>query len=539
MLRFARALLACTVVASLPGCGDGQKPPATTSSIAVSATPETTNKPEPLTRASRRLVCEGLKQELRIDAYVTRGTPALDAFSQKVATMLGHYEAATFESSGKTSASKVKAQVIDPKTDELRARAREAGVQEQAFGEGDEQKVTLTQGFSGFVLTYGAEREVIPFWPPENGASFEFFLTTKMRELRDRADGISTRFGVVTGKKELRLSEKNSLAPDPGPGISIEGVLHEYFPSYKLEEVDLRRESPIDAGLRGLIITQPGEAYTVEELRRIDEFVLLGERSLVVYVSAVNLPRATPAMEAKLDLFGVDGLLGGYGIEMKKDMVLDFARGARLPVLAPDGSPTPLTYRAVPILGEPSRDGSQLDAAFAPFLNLHAVPFPFASTLLLHPEKQPGAKLRAVARTSSQSTSITAEALPVHPSTTWKQEGPAEPRVVAATVEGELRSAFASGPEAQRSKAPSRVLVVSSSQFLANPFARAGNGPELPPQLQMMGTHPGDPLLLAVAKPYATEHLRTILISFKSTLDWMNADAEWAELGATLAAPAP
>ena len=39
---------------------------------------------------------------------------------------------------------------------------------------------------------------------------------------------------------------------------------------------------------------------------------------------------------------------------------------------------------------------------------------------------------------------------------------------------------------------PSRILVISSPQFLDNPFARQGNAPPMPPQMQMMGGMGGD-----------------------------------------------
>ena len=55
----------------------------------------------------------------------------------------------------------------------------------------------------------------------------------------------------------------------------------------------------------------------------------------------------------------------------------------------------------------------------------------------------------------------------------------------------------------KESAAESRVLVIASPQFLANPFARAGNPPPMPPQMQMMGANfGGDRTLQAIAGPY-------------------------------------
>jgi hypothetical protein len=71
---------------------------------------------------------------------------------------------------------------------------------------------------------------------------------------------------------------------------------------------------------------------------------------------------------------------------------------------------------------------------------------------------------------------------------------------------------------------PSRVFVLASSQFLANPMARAGNPPPQPPQMAGMASPPGDDDLMLLANPYATNFLTRTILSFKNTLDWMIND---------------
>ena len=66
--------------------------------------------------------------------------------------------------------------------------------------------------------------------------------------------------------------------------------------------------------------------------------------------------------------------------------------------------------------------------------------------------------------------------------------------------------------------AKSRLFVVSSSEFLTNPIAYAGNGPELGPPR-------GDPDLPMFAGPY-TKYLTSTVLSFKNTLDWMTGDED-------------
>jgi hypothetical protein len=77
------------------------------------------------------------------------------------------------------------------------------------------------------------------------------------------------------------------------------------------------------------------------------------------------------------------------------------------------------------------------------------------------------------------------------------------------------------------------VLVVSSSLFLTNPFAYAGNGPELGGQFAMFGAMGGDRQLLMFAQPY-TKYLTSTIISLKNTLDWMSGDSDLIAASAKL-----
>src|SRR6185437_1753638 len=84
------------------------------------------------------------------------------------------------------------------------------------------------------------------------------------------------------------------------------------------------------------------------------------------------------------------------------------------------------------------------------------------------------------------------------------------------------------------SKDKSRLLVVSSSEFLANPYARAGNPPPMPPQMMMMGPMGGDEELQMISQPYAQQYLTETILAFKNTLDWMGGDSDLIAVSAKL-----
>ena len=84
-----------------------------------------------------------------------------------------------------------------------------------------------------------------------------------------------------------------------------------------------------------------------------------------------------------------------------------------------------------------------------------------------------------------------------------------------------------------RAEKPARVLVIASSQFLANPFARAGNGQDMQ-QMGMQMPMGGDEQLLQIAQPYAQGGLTNTILSFKNTLDWVTGDTDLLAVSAKI-----
>lgn len=484
-----------------------------------------------LSEGSGRLV-SGLNEPIQLDVYVKTGLAQLDAFVRDLKHLLAEYERA--------GGGKFKYTIIEPDTDELRDKAREEGLREQPFGEasakGDGQ-ASITQGFLGIVFKYGSEKAVIPALHPSQGDGLEFFISNKIREIRDKNDDIKHRIGVITGKEELKLTDDN-LVPKQGaqPGPNLQQVITQNFPFYSVETVDLKGGAePIDEELVGLIITQPGTDYTDKELRRIDEFLMKGGKSLSVIASAVNLKPAEPTMNAELNLHGLDKLLEGYGLKIEKNAVFDHGAQFRVPVMTGMGQLAWIRHPGVAhVVDDPrfGKDEQLLDTSFPAFFRMDELMMPFPSSISILKDKQPqGVSLKAVARTTPAATVDTSETVDMSMRDQWQPKPPFEQRVIAATAEGILKSAFAGNPgdgvEApERAAGASRVLVIASSQFITNPFAFAGNPPPTPPQMQQFGGMPGDKDLLMIAGPYANKYLRATILAMKNLFDWMSGDAD-------------
>jgi ABC-type uncharacterized transport system involved in gliding motility auxiliary subunit len=496
----------------------------------------TKNERYTLSKGSANLVRKGLSENLQVTLYVTRGLPKTDIFVEDLVNLMKEYESA--------SAGKLKYVVIEPKTDKERKVAKDAGLQAAAFGEGSEtgDQVNISKGYMGIVFEYGSEKEVIPILSPDNANGLEFWVTNKIRLLRDKVEDSFPKIGVLK-KDGIKISDANLVPAGRGPGPNIKALLGQHFPFYKFEDVDLEDGAKaIDGELRGVLLMQADKEWSDKELARIDEFMMLGDKSLMVMSGAVNMKSSDATMKAELNLRGLDKLLSGYGIEMKKEAVLDWGALMRIPVPNQLGR---IEWQLIPgVLQLQHQDGlgekeQMLDNSFIGFFRMDELAVPFASTLVQHPEKQPKAKFKTVLRSTPNST-VATETINMKPSSNWKPAGKFGQRDLAIEVQGVLKSAYAGkkAPEgitlAKESKSPSRVLVIASGQFLANPFARSGNPPPLPPQMAMMGSFGGDKYLQQIARPYAMQYMTNTILAFKNLLDWMSNDTDLIAASAKL-----
>ncbi|HLM73350.1 MAG TPA: GldG family protein, partial [Polyangiaceae bacterium] len=469
-----------------------------------------------------------LRSPLRVTAYVTTGTPRFDAFVRELTAWLDAFAS--------RSPGTLVVTVIHVDTDAERAEAKAAGLLESAFNDGDgEEPAAGPKGYMGLTFEYGGQKDAVGLLSPDKAYELDFWLLLRLGDLHARAHGLFKKIGLVTGKEELKLTDPD-LIPSSGnrPDPSMMKILKEALPIYKIVDVDLRGGgSAIDDTLAGLIITQPGVDYTEAELRRVDQFLMRGGTALAVFASAVNVAASDHSMNAELDARGLPALLEGYGIEMREEAILDWGGSIAIPVSTSSGGE--VWYRA-PSIVQAEHD-SRLDAArqrldpTSPvFFNMDELSFPFPSTLVPHPEKQPEAVMSVIARTSPKSTVDASKTLSMKIATEWKAKGELAQRAMAIAVEGRLRSAFkgvdpsSGGKWPARSGDDSRVVVISSSQFLANPFVRAGR----PPAGSTSGAG-GDEMLLELAQPYAQKFITGTVLALKNTLDWMaGGDSSYA-----------
>lgn len=271
----------------------------------------------------------------------------------------------------------------------------------------------------------------------------DYSVANVLKELYYATNGITNRIGIVTGKKEASLNAELI----PGLDNSVTGILEKQF---KIDLKPFSLDKAIDPKFHGLVITQPGEPFTEPELRRLDDFLMSGDKTLVVLASAVNVEYAPEGWRARLDWNGLEPLLSGYGIAPDTNILARTGKGS------PSYMPW-LTSLVVLSQGSEGRARHPLEGM--------ELAFPYASSLQLKPSVQ-GDQVRvyAIAKTTDGVGAHT-EAADVSPSSEWS-EANLEQRIVGAAAEGKLKSAFSNN----RAKQESRVVVLASSAYARNPF---------------------------------------------------------------------
>jgi hypothetical protein len=245
-------------------------------------------------------------------------------------------------------------------------------------------------------------------------------------------------------------------------------------------------------------------------------------------------------MNAQLNTHGLEKLLDGYGITMNKDVVLDFGRSFHLTMLTQGGIATKPFPDMLDVQDDTRFTGNEmlLDTAFPGFFRLPELVIPLASSLVTHSEKQPEAKLSIIARSTPRSIVETGDTVDLSPWKKWAAKGASAQYGLAAQLEGTLHTAFPSGDKMgidspDKSAKTARVFIISSSQFTANPFARAGNGTEMK-QFGMNMPMGQDKDLEQLAGPYAQQALTQTILCFKNTLDWLSGDTDLLAVSAKI-----
>ncbi len=406
---------------------------------------------------------------------------------------------------------KIKYTRVVVKDAETRGQASGEGIQQALLGEASSAGTSLNAAYFGVVLRSGEQRATIPAIDPERPQDFPFWFANRLREVIARAEKQSIGIGLVSTPGGISLEEPSLSARSDA---SMLALLASAFPYYRFvlltpNELEPAKLEAIDT----LVVTQPGRDFTKAELERIDDFLMRGGKSLVVLASAVNIPPGDGSMSITLSRHGLEPLLEGYGVEISSDLVLDPAQGMKLKGSLVGGGEIPPDPSLIVLENIRTEEKApRLVSSFPIFQGVRQVTLPFASTLVLHAEKQKNTTFTPLVFSSSEAQAATKGGISTYPGKPLPEGlSPGERRTLAVAIDGDLKSAF--GDRSARA----RVLVISASQLVTNPLARAGK--PATPDAAKQGGGTGDPTLASISQYYDGSAASSSLL-LRNILDW-------------------
>ena len=458
--------------------------------LAESPVPAGVSVPKPSCERALTGAVESLQGEVIATVYATRAVPEYEVAGKAITAVLRALERLAPR----------KLRVVEGPAGAKGERAAEsAGI---AAGEIIAGRPT----YLGVALRYEGRHEVITLRSPHETDRFTLELVTKLVRLRNQVENTPVSVGVHSKDgAELDLA---ALLPTAALPKAV-AALGNAFSGYRFEAIGAG-PAPIDPSVRALLVLGSGDDWADADLRRLDDFIV-GGKAAAFFVGSVEPSRGELA--AGRPAGGLESLLSGYGVDLADDAVFEPQRAFSANTGGRSGVVVSFPALLVAYGREigPGRVG--LDESFLPFSGGAPLSFPAASTLTLRPGRQSKAIGRVVAGTSPNAMSYQGRFMLT---TTEMRGGSAAPRALAVAVEGSLQPAIPRSDAAVvvAGSSQSRLLVVSSSLFLTNPFRDADAD--------------GSRNAALLSSAYFARHGMNTIRALQNTLDWLTMTPDMA-----------
>jgi gliding-associated putative ABC transporter substrate-binding component GldG len=364
---------------------------------------------------------------------------------------------------------RIQIQLVDPDmVPEAAEEARKYGITQLEYTVRAQDRAELRKIWMGAVLLYGGRQEVLPALT--NLGSLEYDLSSALYRLQQKADDRRT-IAWSTGHGEPDYLQ------DQGPLRSLAENLARKF---TLKQVVLGGAGTIPEDVDALVIVGPQQPLEDRALYQVDQFLMHGG-SVGFFIT--NTRPDMRSMRVTHAFSGLDPLLGHYGVQVNRDVVLD--RVSNSPMRFPVRSGGKIAYRDInhPLIPK----ATDLSKTSVMVSGLDALVLPFASSITPTAEPAAGVTYEAVARSGDASGAVAsvksldpAQLREVFPD---EKRGPF-PMVVTAT--GAFRSFFETRPapapvggiapvteDAEEGAfiaegSPTRLVVTGSADMIAN-----------------------------------------------------------------------
>ncbi|MFC1780386.1 GldG family protein [Patescibacteria group bacterium] len=209
-----------------------------------------------------------------------------------------------FEEYARYSNGKVQVENVNPKNEDFKTKAREAGVPEIQFSELSADKFEVASGFLGASIEYKEGKETLELIT--DVTNLEYDTTSRIYKLKIDE---KVKVGFLTGHGE------KSTAADYS---SLTKILETQF---SIEQVSLAEGQPINPDeIKVLVIASPTGEFSDRDAFEIDQYIMRGGR-VVVLADLYRLDFQNPVLNKTAGT--LNELLSSYGVEISESVILD------------------------------------------------------------------------------------------------------------------------------------------------------------------------------------------------------------------------
>ena len=397
-----------------------------------------------LSDASKRIVSE-LEKPMVVKAYFSPDLQApFHTFEQRVRDLLEEYRAY----SGGTLTYEVK----NPDgTEEDKDEAAGFGINPVQISHRGATRAEVRKVYMGVAFVHQDKQEVLERLQPGQNLEYEFTQAIK-RVISD--EGKKT-LGFLGGHGEL---------------IDMDGVERAFTQIfgelYEVKKVTVDDGSPVPEEVDALLVINPQGMVPERAKYEVDQFLMRGG-AVGFFVAAHAQDRRFPIGRSQPVITGLESLLSSYGVQMKRDIILDRTNNTQMLLPTPQGlviANNPLAFV--------TRDVNQEHIITK---DLGGLSLPFSSPLEASDtlKAQDGARVDVLVRTEPEATSR-ATLTDTNPDELFKSaEGETPgPFDVALAVSAEFKSAF-SGKAVPEPSSPSGAPPQDRERVEASPAGGA------------------------------------------------------------------
>lgn len=412
-----------------------------------------------LSDASKRIVGD-LDKPMVVKAYFSPDLQApFHTFEQQVRDLLEEYRA--------YSNGKLTYEVKNPDdTEEDKDEAAGFGINPVQITHRGATRAEVRKVYMGVAFVHQDKQEVLERLQPGQNLEYEFTQAIK-------------RVISSEGKKTL------GLLGGHGELIDMQGVeraFNQIFGElYEVKKVEVDDGKPVPEEVDALLVINPQQMVPERTKYELDQFLMRGG-AIGFFIAAHAQDRRFPIGRSQPVITGLEGLLADYGVQMRRDIILDRVNNTQMLLPTPQGlviANNPLAFV--------TRDVNKEHVITK---DLGGLSLPFSSPVSVKEElkSQAGAQVDVLVRTEAEATSR-ATLTDTNPDELFKDatgENPG-PFEVAVAVVAEFKSAFAGKPIPDPSAQPaadpgdrervdsspaggdmSRLFVMGNGEFLVH-----------------------------------------------------------------------